>query len=106
MMPEQPKLLRPLLSVELLTSRALRTGVWGSVTLFIAGLIGTWCFPSADNSPQLLHAGMILLIGTPFLRVLSAAVGFSIERDWTFVSISLVVFLMLMGELAYVLMYL
>lgn len=106
MMPEQPTLSRPLLSVELLTSRALRTGVWGSVTLLIAGLIGTWWFPSAGNSPQLLHAGMILLIGTPFLRVLSAAVGFSIERDWTFVSISLVVFLMLIGELAYVLMYL
>lgn len=106
MMTEQPTSSRPLLSVELLTSRALRMGVWGSITLFIAGLIGTWWFPLATNGPRLLYAGVILLIGTPFLRVLLAIVGFSMKRDWTFTIVSLVVFLMLLGELIYALMFL
>lgn len=105
MMPEQPVPSHPPLPVELLTSRALRTGVWGSVMLFLAGLIGTWFFPTATVSPLLLSAGVILLISTPFLRVLFAIVGFSMERDRTFVIVSLGVFLMLLGELAYVLMF-
>ncbi len=54
----------------------------------------------------MLSAGVILLISTPFLRVLFAIVGFSRERDRTFVIVSLMVFLMLLGELAYVLMFL
>lgn len=104
MMPEQSTPLRPLSSVELLTSRALRTGVWGSVALFVTGFIGTWLFPSTINSSPLLVAGVILLISTPYLRVLLAIVGFSMERDWTFVKVSLLVFLMLVSELVYAMM--
>lgn len=87
--------------VELLTSRALRIGVWGSVFLFVAGLLSAVVAATAEFSEIVLQAGMILLIATPYLRVLSAIVGFSRERDRTFMAISMVVFLMLVGELMY-----
>ena len=49
----------------------------------------------------LMFAGLILLMLTPFLRVLTAAVGFAAEKDRTFVIVALVVFFMLLGELLF-----
>ncbi len=102
--------------------RVLRFGVWGSASLMIAGLIGAWFSGSALPIPAenpattvvlrnlfsgsvdpstLIFAGLILLMLTPFLRVLTAAVGFAVERDRTFTIVSLVIFMMLVGELVY-----
>jgi uncharacterized membrane protein len=49
----------------------------------------------------LIFAGLLLLMLTPFVRVLTAAVGFAAERDRTFVIVALVVFIMLLGELVF-----
>lgn len=49
----------------------------------------------------LMYIGLILLMLTPFLRVLTAVVGFAVEKDRTFVFVSLTVFFFLVAELLY-----
>ncbi len=99
---------------------ALRAGVWSSATLMIVGLVLAWFsgdtlkVPEANPHPAdvfrnllagsldpatLIFAGLILLMLTPFLRVLTAAIGFAAEKDRAFVLVSLVVFAMLLCEL-------
>ncbi len=108
--------------VERWVGRTLRFGVWTSAGLMIAGLLLTWLsagslrLPSENPSPgevfrglfagspdpvTLMFAGLLLLMLTPFLRVLTAAVGFAVEKDWRFVLVALVVFAMLLGELVF-----
>ena len=108
--------------VERWIGRVLRFGVWGSAGLMIAGLISAWfsgttlglptenpaatevvrnLFSGSVDPATLIFAGLILLMLTPFLRVLTAAAGFAVEKDRTFTIVSLVIFLMLVGELVY-----
>lgn len=108
--------------VERWVGRVLRLGVWGSAGLMIAGLVIAWFTtgslqqPSENPSPgeilrnmlsgsfdpvTLIFAGLLLLMLTPFVRVLTAAVGFAVERDRPFVVVALVVFAMLLGELVF-----
>lgn len=109
-------------TVERKASWVLRLGVWSSAALMTAGLCvaAFRSFQVTIPSPSpsildvlhrlgsavfdpvtLLYAGLLMLMITPILRVLAALVGFSFARDRTFVLVSLVVFLMLMGELYY-----
>lgn len=99
---------------------ALRAGVWSSATLMIAGLLIAWLSAGSLRMPEenphpaevfrnllsgsldpitLIFAGLLLLMLTPFLRVLTAAIGFAAEKDTRFVFVALVVFSMLLGEL-------
>jgi uncharacterized membrane protein len=108
--------------VERWISWTLRIGVWGSAALMALGLTLAWGssatlrLPSENPSPvdvlrsllsgsldpvTLMFAGLLFLMLTPFLRVLTAAVGFAAEKDRTFVIIALVVFAMLLGELIF-----
>lgn len=108
--------------VERWVGRTLRFGVWGSAGLMVAGLVVAWLsdgslrLPSENPTPgdvfrgllsgsidavTLMFAGLILLMLTPFLRVLTAAAGFAAEKDRTFVIVALIVFLMLLGELVF-----
>jgi uncharacterized membrane protein len=101
---------------------ALRIGVWWSATLMALGLTlawfssGTLRLPSENPRPadvlhsllsgsldpvMLMFAGLLFLMLTPFLRVLTAAVGFAVEKDRTFVVVALVVFAMLLAELVF-----
>jgi len=103
-------------------SLSLRFGVWGSAVLMASGLLMTavqsGSNPAATDNPTLgdlfgkfssgavdgvaiMGAGLILLMFTPILRVLTALAGFVLEKDTKFSIISLVVFLMLAGELVY-----
>ena len=45
-----------------------------------------------------MYAGLVLLMLTTVLRVLTSVVGFSVERDRRFVVVSLVVLGMLLAE--------
>lgn len=111
---------RPL--VERWIGGVLRFGVWGSAGLMIAGLVSAWfsgapsdlpaenpaatevlrnLFSGSADPATLIFAGLILLMLTPFLRVLTAAAGFAVEKDRTFTIVSLVIFIMLVGELVY-----
>ena len=108
--------------IERWIGRVLRFGVWGSAGLMIAGLASAWISESTIRIPAenpsatevlrklfsgsvdpttLMFAGMVLLMLTPFLRVLTAAAGFAVEKDRRFTLVSLVIFAMLVGELVY-----
>lgn len=98
----------------------LRLGVWGSAALMVLGLALAWFshdvlhLPNENPRPvdvvrslmsgsldpvMLMFAGILFLMLTPFLRVLTAMVGFAIEKDRTFVLVALAVFAMLLAEL-------
>jgi len=104
------------------TGRVLRIGVWVSASFMIAGLLIAAIFPSTivafSGNPTLsnlvmrmlsgsfdpitlLFAGLVFLMLTPVLRVITAIVGFAIEHDWRFVFVSSVVLLLLAGEIVY-----
>jgi len=104
------------------TSRVLRLGVWVSASLMAAGLFLAAIFPSSvvsmATNPSLgdllsrvfsgtfdpvtlMFSGLVFLMFTPILRVITAIFGFAMERDWRFVVVSLTVFLMLAGEIVY-----
>ena len=53
---------------------------------------------AADGSGRgLIQLGLLILIGTPIVRVLCSVAGFARERDWIYVAITIVV----LGLLAY-----
>jgi uncharacterized membrane protein len=104
------------------TSRVLRLGVWVSASLMILGLLIATIFPSSivpfSTNPSLgslaermfsitfdpitlMFSGLVLLMFTPVLRVITAVFGFAMERDWRFVAVSSIVLLMLVGEIIY-----
>lgn len=101
---------------------SLRLGVWGSAALMVLGLALAWVSPGSLHLPgenprpadilrslfsgsldpvMLMFAGLLFLMLTPFLRVLTAAVGFAAEKDKTFVLMALLVFALLLGELIF-----
>jgi uncharacterized membrane protein len=105
--------------VERWTQWALRIGVWSSASLMFLGLILNTLDPAGElphlslgeafqklaslsvDAPLLITMGLIFLMLTPYLRVLTAIIGFTAEKDWKFSIVSLTVFLMLVGELLY-----
>ena len=108
--------------LELWISRILRYGVWSSAGIMALGItlawisgaefsmIGEQLLPSdalkglatgSINPATLMVAGLLILVLTPFLRVLTAAIGFAAEKDRTFMLVSLVIFAMLLGEMMY-----
>ena len=106
--------------VERWTGWTLRLGVWVSGALMVVGLLMTVVqsqhVPAANptvtevlsnlfshplDALTVTATGLLLLMFTPFLRVLTALIGFVAEKDWQFMLISLAVFLMLVGELVY-----
>jgi uncharacterized membrane protein len=109
-------------NADLWIGRVLRLGVWISASLMIAGLIFATLYPatiiSSSVNPSLgnilehifsgtfdpvtlMFAGLVFLMFTPILRVMTAMIGFAVERDWRFVAVSSIVFLMLLGEIIY-----
>jgi uncharacterized membrane protein len=104
------------------TSRVLRLGVWISAGLMILGLLVATISPSSimslPTNPSLgnlagrifsapfdpvtlMFVGLVMLMFTPVLRVITAVFGFAVERDWRFVFVSSIVLLILTGEIMY-----
>jgi uncharacterized membrane protein len=104
------------------TSRVLRIGVWVSASFMIAGLLIAAIYPSTivafSSNPTLSNlvmqmlsgsfdpvtlmlVGLVFLMFTPILRVITADFGFAMERDWRFVVVSSIVLLLLAGEIIY-----
>ena len=104
------------------TSRVLRLGVWVSAILMVLGLlIGAISplsivvlptnpslgnlvermFSGTFDPATLMFVGLVMLMFTPILRVITAVFGFAVERDWRFVTVSFIVLLLLMGEIMY-----
>ena len=108
--------------VERWTGRTLRFGVWASGAFMVVGLGLISLQPIHSNVPAALptfeelvsgffsrsvdaltivNVGLVLLMTTPLLRVFTAILGFTAEKDWKYSGVALVVFLMLAGELVY-----
>ncbi len=56
---------------------------------------------SMQNSNAIIQFGLLLLVATPIARVVFAAFGFFLEKDWLYVVISLIVLAVLMYSLLY-----
>jgi uncharacterized membrane protein len=54
---------------------------------------------AAFQSEGLIQLGLLLLIATPVARVVIAVVGFFLERDWLYVTVSAIVLLVLVFSL-------
>jgi uncharacterized membrane protein len=108
--------------VERWTSRVLRAGVWTSAVLMGAGLLlaagrsfGDGVSPRSPSLTELFHnlavspldpatlmfTGLVVLMLTPILRVMTAMTGFIAEKDRRFVAVAALVLLMLLGEVVY-----
>ena len=77
----------------------LRFGTITSSTMFVIGLLMTLTGYHIAVAGLLLNAGLILLLATPPARVVVSVVEYIRERDWAFVTLTLIVLLALGGSL-------
>lgn len=61
-------------------------------------LTGIWEGVMALQAKELIQLGVLLLILTPVVRVALSLVTFSLERDWLYVGITAIVFLIIIGN--------
>jgi uncharacterized membrane protein len=64
-------------------------------------LSGQWTDMTASSATTIMFTGLVLLMLTPFLRVLTTLVLFWRERDWRFTALASAVLLMLAGQVVY-----
>jgi uncharacterized membrane protein len=76
-------------AIELILARLLRIGSLFAAALLGAGILAM-VLGQTGFAPKLITAGLLVLLGTPVLRVLVAAVIFVREKDWHFAFFSLV----------------
>ena len=81
--------------LEILIGRVLRIGVLTSTVCIAIGL--AMALISPQSSPRLLDAGILVLIATPAARVALSIVEYALARDWTFLVLTSVVLLELIG---------
>ena len=86
-------------------------GMWASMLLLIAGLLWYVIAPSAGDITLgpvqaieailqgdpigLISLGILFLIATPLLRILTALTAFAQTREWKFVLVSIIVLLVI-----------
>jgi uncharacterized membrane protein len=51
------------------------------------------------NPLYIIQFGLLILIATPIVRVITCAAGFTLERDWTYAIVSLIVLTLLLGSI-------
>lgn len=77
-------------AIEAVLARLLRLGSLVAAALLAVG-IALMLFGMTVLAPKLITAGLIVLLGTPVLRVVAAGIIFVKQRDWYFAAFSLVV---------------
>jgi uncharacterized membrane protein len=77
----------------------LLAGVLVAAACMLTGLL-MW-MTAAPRGRGLMDAGLIVLMATPVLRVLLAAVEYARARDWVFAAAALAVLAILMGSVIY-----
>lgn len=83
--------------LEIRLGRVLGAGSLLSMVFFAAGLAALFLGADARLSDGLVHAGLFILFGTPFARVLVATVDYWRQREWTFVLMTSIVLVVLLG---------
>jgi uncharacterized membrane protein len=87
---EQERHTEQVIAIELVLARLLRIGSMIAAALLSAG-IAAMVVGLTGFAPRLITAGLMVLLGTPVLRVLVAAIIFVKQREWRFALFSLVV---------------
>ena len=85
--------------LEAMMGRLLRIGVLTSTALLVAGLLISIA-GIGDLAHGLLSAAVIILLATPAARVVMSIVEYVRERDWLFVTLTMIVLLTLTGSVA------
>ncbi len=85
--------------MERLVGRLLLVAVLAAFASLAAG-IGLWLAGGAA-APWLLNAGLVILMATPFVRLLFSALEFARARDWLFAGAAAVVMAILMVSAFY-----
>lgn len=70
-------------SFERVLGRTLRLGIVVSTALLATGLLLAMTWPGTLAN-GLLHAGLLVLMGTPMTRVLLSCAEYVRQRDWFF----------------------
>jgi uncharacterized membrane protein len=113
---------------EMLIGQLLRIGVMLSATIVFAGGVhylfqhqgpaasfpvfrgepdnlrhvsGILEFAMGLHSRGFIQLGLLILIATPIARVAFSVIGFSLERDWLYVGVTLIVLALLVYSLAF-----
>ncbi|BCS55037.1 DUF1634 domain-containing protein [Geobacter sp. SVR] len=76
--------------IEMILARLLRTGSIIAAVLLATG-IAAMLLTGADFAPRLITAGLVVLLGTPIMRVLVSGLVFYREKDWLFTLFCLIV---------------
>ncbi|ABK98819.1 DUF1634 domain-containing protein [Pelobacter propionicus] len=76
--------------IEIVLARLLRIGTVIAAALLATG-IGAMLLAGANWAPRLITAGLVVLLGTPVMRVLVAGLVFVRQRDWLFSLFCLIV---------------
>ena len=75
----------------------LRAGAYGSMVLLVAGLL-LWSTISAPLGTQVMRVGVLLLLATPALRVVTLFLFYLHARDWKYAFISFLVLLIVLAS--------
>jgi uncharacterized membrane protein len=74
----------------------LRVGVTTSTVTLALGLL--LLFAGVPGADLLLRIGTLTLLATPVARVVVSIVEYAVERDWTFVTLTAIVLVELLGS--------
>ena len=84
---------------EKLLGHVLQVGSIASTALLTFGLALSLAAPRAGATSTILDAGLVVLMATPVARVIVSVIQYANERDWTFVTLTATVLLVLAGSL-------
>ncbi|MGH9589303.1 MAG: DUF1634 domain-containing protein [Terracidiphilus sp.] len=82
-------------------SRQVNYKTFSPGTEELRSLPGIVKLAGALDSEGLIQLGLVLLIATPIARVIMAAIGFQLERDSMYLTVSLIVLAVLIFSLMY-----
>lgn len=77
-------------AIEMVLARLLRAGSLSAAVLLAAGIV-LMLLGQTVVAPKLITAGLLVLLGTPVMRVVVAAYIFIREKEWHFAFFSIVV---------------
>lgn len=93
------------LRLERVIGVVLRAGVTMSSACLAAGLLLSVVGGGRSAAGMLLNAGVIILLATPFARVVVSIAEYAAERDWAFVALTAIVLVELMASVVAALVF-
>jgi uncharacterized membrane protein len=85
--------------MEQLLGRVLSVGLAVSVVVLMVGLPLALAGSAPRAADRILRIGLMILMATPMARVAASALEYAVERDWTFLAITLSVLAVLFASL-------